>query len=259
MEESLWLNARFKNVAEGWLSTYNAVGKQPSISLVNLKRKWALNRWWWWILSIFEYRIAYIWIFRISISYHTTLAIDIKIPAPLLSCEILVVLFCTVINVKQTHKRGLNQKQFWSSSSLSVPQTSQDQQILQFSRQRTSRTGTASSRTPVRSVARHDKISKSSEYAWTVCTCDISFESLKSRAPLKTCLWFRESRLRNKLCLRLPPDCHQITTTPNPPFQKRRTIAKTNPLLKRKVNIWLNGRVNVWRSEGLTHVDRCIV
>ena len=26
----------------------NAVGKQPSIPLNNLGRKWTLNRWWWW-------------------------------------------------------------------------------------------------------------------------------------------------------------------------------------------------------------------
>ena len=26
----------------------NAVGKQPSIPLIYLGRKWTLNRWWWW-------------------------------------------------------------------------------------------------------------------------------------------------------------------------------------------------------------------
>ena len=46
MEASLWLNGKSQNVAKSCLP--NAVGKQPSIPLIYLGRKWTLNWWWWW-------------------------------------------------------------------------------------------------------------------------------------------------------------------------------------------------------------------
>ena len=51
IEASLWLNESYQNVAKGWLSTYVVVGKQPSIPLINLGRKWTLGRWWWWCID----------------------------------------------------------------------------------------------------------------------------------------------------------------------------------------------------------------
>ena len=49
MEASLGLNRSSQNVANGWLPTYNAVRKQPSIPLIDLGRKWTLSWWWWWL------------------------------------------------------------------------------------------------------------------------------------------------------------------------------------------------------------------
>ena len=47
MEVSLWLNKRSQMLLKVDCLP-NAVGKQPSIPLIDLGRKWTLSWWWWW-------------------------------------------------------------------------------------------------------------------------------------------------------------------------------------------------------------------
>ena len=48
MEASLWLKEKSWVLLKVGCLPY-VVGKQPSISLINLGRKWTLSWWWWWI------------------------------------------------------------------------------------------------------------------------------------------------------------------------------------------------------------------
>ena len=50
-EKTLTTHPKIPSVAKDWLPTLYAVGKQPSIPLINLGRKWTLN-WWWYQINI---------------------------------------------------------------------------------------------------------------------------------------------------------------------------------------------------------------
>ena len=70
MEASLWLNEKsWVSLKVGCLTyAQYAVGKQLSIPLINLGKKWTLSWWWWWLMNVgtkfvqFAFFIAHRWI-----------------------------------------------------------------------------------------------------------------------------------------------------------------------------------------------------